>query len=108
MSLRRAILILFFLSGRIFAGDSIDYLKQIKPIFSESCLRCHGSSAQKKGLRLDTAASALKGSDENKVIVPGKSSESLLIKMVAGTAPGRPQMPFKNNPLSEEKIALLK
>ena len=108
MTVRIASCILIFSGSQIFAADTVDYLKQIKPIFSEACYRCHGPAAQKHGLRLDTAAFARKGSDENKVIIPGKSSESLLIKMITGTATGRPQMPFKGAPLSDERIALIK
>src|SRR6188474_2333117 len=94
--------ILIFLSCQIFAAQPVDYLKQIKPIFSEACYRCHGPAAQKNGLRLDTAAFALKGSDEHKVIVPGKSSESLMVKMIEGSVKGKPRMPFKGSPLSDE------
>ena len=106
MLVRRTILILLVFSCRIAAADSVDYVKQIKPIFSEACSRCHGSSAQKNGLRLDTAASALKGNDENKVIVPGKSAESkLILRLVSGD--GGMQMP-PTGALPTEDISILR
>src|SRR5262245_53222177 len=63
--------------------DGVTYAKDIKPIFESSCLRCHGSERPKAGLRLDSLESALKGSKDGKVIVPGKSQESQLVIAVA-------------------------
>ena len=63
--------------------DGVTYAKDIKPIFESSCLRCHGSERPKAGLRLDSLESVLKGSKDGKVIVPGKSQDSLLVIAVA-------------------------
>ena len=53
------------------ADEPVDYLKQIRPILRERCIACHGSLKQEGGLRLDTAALAIKGGDSGPVIVPG-------------------------------------
>src|SRR5262249_30758315 len=42
-------------------GNRVDYGTQIKPILSRHCVSCHGASKPRGGLRLDTAAAALKG-----------------------------------------------
>ncbi|MGH7226316.1 MAG: c-type cytochrome domain-containing protein, partial [Gemmataceae bacterium] len=51
---------------------SIDFVKDVQPIFAASCYSCHGAKKRKGDLRLDRKGSAL-GSG---VIVPGKSRES--------------------------------
>ena len=59
------------------------------------------------GLRLDTAAAALKGGDNGPAVVPGKVDESLLLDAVTGDG-GIERMPLKRPPLSDEQIATLK
>ena len=54
---------------------STDFARDIQPLLVNHCLKCHGPEKQKGGLRLDIKASALKGGDDGKVILPGKRSE---------------------------------
>ena len=61
----------------------VSYATDIKPIFEKSCFKCHGTEKQKGKLRLDSLAAALKGGEEGKDIVPGKSADSSLVKAVA-------------------------
>ena len=63
--------------------DGLTYSKDIRPMFEASCFRCHTGEKPKAGLRLDTLESALKGSKDEKVIIPGKSKESPLVIAVA-------------------------
>jgi hypothetical protein len=63
--------------------DGVTYAKDIRPLFEASCLRCHGNERPKAGLRLDSLEGVLKGSKEGKVIMPGKSQESLLVIAVS-------------------------
>jgi mono/diheme cytochrome c family protein len=90
------------------AAESVDYLRDIKPLFAENCFKCHGASTQKGGLRLDTATSAIKGGDTGPAILPGKSADSLMTKALLGTAEDMHRMPLKKPPLPDEKIALIK
>ena len=89
-------------------AQRVDYMKEIKPILSTACYQCHSETQQKHGLRVDTAASAIKGGQTGPAIIPGKSQESLLIKAIQGTAKDLARMPYKKSPLDEEKVALLK
>ena len=57
----------------------LTFEKDIKPLFEASCTRCHGEEKQKADLRLDTLKGVLKGSEDGKVVVPGKSKESSLV-----------------------------
>ena len=66
------------------ADEPVDYLRDVKPILTKHCVECHGAKKQKSGLRLDSAAAALKGNDAGKVIVPGKTAESLMAMALTG------------------------
>ncbi|MGI8965272.1 MAG: DUF1549 domain-containing protein, partial [Limisphaerales bacterium] len=108
MNLRVAILFFIGLAAPLFAGESVNYLKEIKPILSQACYQCHSATQQKGGLRLDTGANARKGGEKGMVIIAGKSEESLMIQAIKGIAKDLPRMPFKKTPLDDDKIALLK
>src|SRR5215216_4268088 len=57
----------------------LTYEKDIKPIFSKSCVECHGEVKPKGRLRLDSLEGALKGGVDGKVIQPGNSAKSSLV-----------------------------
>src|SRR4051812_24304466 len=59
---------------------SVDFAKEIQPIFEAHCYACHGPEQQKNGLRLDSRAAALAGGDSGPAILPGNSSKSRLIQ----------------------------
>ncbi len=105
--IRSSILGVMALAGSAFA-DPVNYMKEIKPVLSTACYQCHSETQQKHGLRVDTAASILKGGQSGPAIIPGNSADSLLVKAVQGTAKDLTRMPFKKGPLEDEKIALLK
>lgn len=63
--------------------QGVTYAKDIRSIFEASCFRCHGEQRPKHGLRLDSLEAVLKGSEDGKVITPGKSNESPLVIAVA-------------------------
>ncbi len=90
------------------AADPVDYLREVKPILAGRCTACHGALQQKRGLRLDTAGLIRKGGKSGPAIVPGKSSESLLIDAVTGN--GRPRMPPETEgaALTAQQIATLR
>jgi hypothetical protein len=78
-------MILVFLIGLAppaVAGPPVDYLREIKPIFSARCTSCHGAIRQKAGLRLDTAEFVRRGGDSGPAVEPGSSGKSLLIERV--------------------------
>ncbi len=93
------------------AGQTEDadfFQRQIQPILSENCYKCHSHTADKikGGLVLDSLAGALKGGDTAAAIVPGKPEESLLLKAVSYTDPDL-QMPPRDKKLAPEQIAAL-
>jgi len=67
------------------AGPTPDFVRDVQPVLESRCWACHGSKLQMHGLRLDRRADALKGGGSGvPAIVPGQSSQSLLIKYVSG------------------------
>lgn len=85
----------------------VNFEKDIEPILDKHCYECHGPDRQRGGLRLDERDAALRGSEEGKVIIPGKSDESVLIHLVAETDKGD-VMPPKGKALSDKQLALLR
>jgi|ERR1043166_5030934 Ca2+-binding EF-hand superfamily protein len=61
----------------------LTYEKDIRPLFEASCFRCHGPDRQRGKLRLDSLEAALKGGEDGKVILPGKSIDSHLVLAVS-------------------------
>ena len=90
------------------AAHPVDFVKDIQPILSKSCLKCHGPEKQKNGFRVDVKSVAMKGGDTYGVAIkPGKSAESPLIRYVAGLEDDM-LMPPKGDPLTPEQIGLLR
>src|SRR5438105_1480198 len=102
-----ALMCLGFLAPALSAGEPVDYPRDVKPVLAKHCYACHGPENQKAGLRLDTAALALKGSAAGAVVVAGQGKDSKLIKAASG-AKGVKPMPPRDPRLTAGQIALLK
>src|SRR6478672_5337563 len=61
-----------------FSQDKVDFQRDIRPILSNHCFKCHGPALQKSGVRLDSHDAALK----RKAIVPGKADASKIIERI--------------------------
>ncbi len=86
------------------APDSPQFFEsEIRPILASSCVKCHGESKQKGGLRLDTSATLLTGGESGAVVVPGNADASLLIQAVRYSDLEMPP----NEPLPEKQVAAL-
>jgi len=90
-------------------SENPDYLTQIKPLLRERCYACHGALKQEAGLRLDTAASVLRGGDSGPAVVAGDPEASpLLARVTAGDVTERMPPEFEGEPLSPEHVAVLR
>ena len=60
------------------------FRERIEPVLVTHCYECHSSRAEdlQAGLRLDSREGLLRGGDSGPVIVPGKSSSSLLVHAI--------------------------
>ncbi len=82
----------------------IDFVSTIKPILDSRCVRCHGPTSTKGGLRLDTIAGIRKGGDGGTVIVPGSSANSVLMAVLIATE-DQPRMPPSGEMLAIDQVA---
>jgi hypothetical protein len=88
---------------RLAAADP-DFNRDVRPILSNHCYKCHGPGTQKAGVRLDTHAFAVKKG----AVVPGKPDESPLLERVASADEDRMPPPEAGPPLSPAQVAVLK
>ncbi|MBP90626.1 MAG: hypothetical protein CMJ64_28605 [Planctomycetaceae bacterium] len=88
--------------------EQADYVRDIEPIFKQYCFGCHGPKKQESEFRVDVRATLLTGGDLGEpAVVPGKSAESNLIKLVSGVDPDA-VMPPEGERLTEQQIVLLR
>src|SRR6266568_3739179 len=92
------------------ATNQIDFDRDVRPIYQQSCIRCHGETKPKSHFRLTDRASALQGGDDNSDdIVPGNSAKSRLIHYVARVAEDIDMPPAgKGDPLTDEQVGVLR
>lgn len=91
-------------------SGAILFDRDVRPIFEQSCFRCHGPEKPKSDFRLTDRAAALNGGNDNtNDIVPGHSDQSKLIAYVAGLDPEITMPPAgKGNPLTAGQIEILR
>ncbi len=113
-------LLLAMFAGGLWAADAapsqlppparrpVDFTRDVQPLFTKYCIKCHGPEKQKGGYRVDVRESALKGGDDHAPnIVPGKSAESPLIQFVGGLDEDM-RMPQKGDRLTAEEVGVLR
>ncbi len=89
------------------ANGQVDFAKQVRPIFAETCYNCHGPEKQKGELRLDSVEAINKGSEDGPVLVAGKPEESKLYTLTILPADHEDIMPAKGDPLTKEQQDLI-
>ncbi|MCI0684967.1 MAG: PSD1 and planctomycete cytochrome C domain-containing protein [Gemmataceae bacterium] len=87
---------------------TIDFARDIEPIFAKNCYSCHGPEKQRGGVRLDDAAAALKGGNSGTIIVPGKAAASRLLIVVAGLDRDLVMPPKEKMPLTAAEVGRLR
>src|SRR5262249_55545177 len=98
-----------------FAGtahaDPVDFQRDVRPLFSRHCFKCHGpdDKARKAKLRLDMRAAATKGGRSGlPAVAPGKPDDSGLVRRIfADEAEVMPPPPTRD-PLSDSQKQLLR
>lgn len=91
----------------------VDFVREVYPIFKESCISCHGPEKQKGKYRMDSREATFKDTDYGPTVVTGKSEQSSLIHMVAGLVdemlmPPPSDKPGQSEPLTKEQIGILR
>ncbi len=92
-----------------YAGDevaTVDFERDIRPILTSACVKCHGAKKPEGGLRLDAKVFATTGGDSGEVLHPGKPDDSELLIRVTSDDPDV-RMPPEGKRLSARQIELL-
>ena len=85
-----------------------DFSRDIRPIFNQNCVACHGGVRQKNGVSFIFREEALgKGKSGRQTIVPGHPDASELISRLTSHDPDV-RMPYHAPSLSPEQISLLR
>src|SRR5689334_4255478 len=86
-----AVLGLMLAGPRLTLAAALRYNRDIRPILSDRCFKCHGpdSASRKAKLRLDDPQSAYGPRKDPKehAIVPGKPEQSVLVRRIFATDP---------------------
>src|SRR6266704_5924305 len=78
------------------ASPAIKFNRDIRPIMSDTCFRCHGPDqrARMAGMRLDIRDEAVKATKSGSIpIVPGKPEQSAIIDRIFASDPARAMPP---------------
>ncbi len=87
---------------------SVDFARDIAPIFEFNCVECHRADKIKGELRMDSHEWILKGGDSGPALVAGKPDESLILERVMLPADDSDVMPPEGGPLKPEEIELIR
>src|ERR1051325_1595832 len=84
----------------------------VEAIVTRHCLDCHAAQDPEGKLVLETFETLMKGGESGAVILPGKSADSLLVKMVEGRIErdGKKKImpPGKRTKLNADEIAAIR
>ena len=90
------------------AEDQVDFAKDIKPIFEQNCVKCHGEEKQKGKLRLDMRDAAAKGGKAGPAFVAGSADKSELFRRITLPKSDDDFMPSEGEPLTKAQIDLIR
>jgi hypothetical protein len=94
------------------AEEPVDFNRDIRPILSNNCFKCHGFDDKERqaGLRLDTAEGFTKPAESGAVaVMPGKSAESEILKrLLSADENEKMPPPATGKKVTPEQIALIK
>ena len=88
-------------------ADVVPLDNAVAKVLEANCVTCHRHGKAKGGLRLDTSEGLAKGGNSGPAIVPGKSSESRLMRAVSGTDPELSMPPKPRKSLSSQESGYL-
>jgi tricorn protease-like protein/mono/diheme cytochrome c family protein len=85
----------------------VSFLRDVAPILVQNCVACHNPKKSESKYVMTTFAQFVKGGQQGEGvnIEPGDPEASLLIELIRPD--GNPRMPYKQDPLPPEKIAVI-
>jgi len=104
--------LLFLLPESVLSADEVDFQRDIRPLLSDRCFKCHGfdEEMQEADLGLHTFAAATRDLGGYQAIKPGDSAASELVSRLLSEDPKEVMPPPKSNKprFSPEEVALMK
>ena len=61
---------------------TVSFANDVMPIIQSRCINCHGGQRVEKGLKLDSYADVMAGSENGPVVVPGDAANSQLVELI--------------------------
>lgn len=93
------------LAGRAVADEeSVDFVRDVKPIFQQHCVRCHSSGISKGEFSIETNAEVA----ESGFVTAGDVEGSYLFGQIVSADGQPPAMPHEGEPLSEAHVATVR
>ena len=88
----------------------VDFKKQIEPILSENCFKCHGPDNQESGLRLDRKKGMVKGGERGTPVdLPaGQTIEKVTIGLPRGSVIAGRIVDEFGEPLTGAQVSVLR
>ncbi|MGI8785740.1 MAG: DUF1553 domain-containing protein [Acidobacteriota bacterium] len=92
------------------ATPALDFNRDVRPILSDKCYKCHGADAAALGIpRLDSEATAKADRNGRRAIVAGKPAESEMVRRITATDEAQRMPPvYSDVTLSQQEIELLR
>ena len=87
--------------------QEVDFEREVRPILTAACLKCHGAEKPRGRFRLDARLPAFKGGASGPSIIPHNAKDSRFLKLLL-SADAEERMPQKAPPLKPEQIDLLR
>lgn len=89
------------------AAGPVSFLKDVAPILVQNCIACHNPRKSESKYTMTTFAQLAKGGQQGEGITlePGDPDASRFVELIRPD--GSPRMPYKQDPLSPEKIAII-
>src|SRR5688572_24284351 len=88
------------------SAATVDFVKDIAPIFEQRCVECHGPEKQKGKLRVDQKDALLKNKEP--LVVAGAADKSELVRLISLPKGHDDIMPNKGEPLTKAQIDLIR
>src|SRR4051812_14456959 len=89
------------------ADKPVSFLKDLAPVLVQNCIACHNPKKSESKYVMTTFAQLAKGGQqgEDVTLEPGDPDASLFVELIRPK--GEPRMPYKQEPLAPETVALI-
>lgn len=89
------------------AEGTMSFIKDVAPILVQNCIACHNPKKSESKYNMTTFAGLAKGGQQGEGVTlePGDPEASLLVELIRSE--GEPRMPYKQDPLAAEKVAVI-